>query len=67
MEKVIKITSEKAFEIIDAREPREPKGLFYTEEDGVFVGIDNTTGDAWTKEFSNLTDCLEWLRGEYEL
>jgi len=60
MEKAIKTTLEKALEIIDTR---EPKGLFYTEEDGVFVGIDNTTGDARTEDFDTVGECFIWLKG----
>lgn len=43
-------------------ETRRPIGLFYVYEDGVYVGIDNSTGHAWTEEFTNLHQCKEWLR-----
>ena len=26
-----------------------------------YVAIDNSTGDAWTEEFDNLEQCLNWL------
>ena len=42
----------------------EPLGLFYLEEREQFVGIDNSTGDAWTEEFADKEGCLRWLRGE---
>lgn len=48
--------------IIDTREPR---GKFWTtDESGMFVGIDNEHGEAWTEEFDNQKKCLKWLRGE---
>ena len=37
------ITSAEAETIIDTR---KPLGLFYLEENAVYVGIDNNTGDA---------------------
>lgn len=55
------VTSEEAIRIIDTREPR---GLFYTRENRKIVGIDNSTGDAWTEDFENLFDCVEWLDGK---
>lgn len=45
---------------------REQKGLFWCYDEGLFTGIDNTTGDAWTEDFNNLDDCLDWLRGRRE-
>lgn len=53
------ITSDQASLVIDTR---EPFGLFYLLDDDVYIGIDNSTGDAWTEEFSNLRQCKEWLR-----
>lgn len=52
------ITSEQASIIIDTRQPR---GLFYLLDNSVYVGIDNSTGDAWTEEFPNPRQCKEWL------
>jgi hypothetical protein len=42
----------------------EPIGLYYVQEGDVFVGIDNSNGDAWTEEFKKLIDCKRWLHGE---
>ena len=42
----------------------EPLGLFYLEEREKFVGIDNSTGDAWTEEFLDKESCLRWLSRE---
>lgn len=57
----IKEVSEKeARAIIDTREPR---GAFLCMEGDVVVGIDNGTGDAWTEEFEDRTECLKWLLG----
>jgi hypothetical protein len=41
----------------------EPIGRYYLQENGVWVGIDNSTGDAWTEEFPTKRKCLKWLRG----
>ena len=40
---------------------RKPLGLFYLQSDGIYVGIDNTTGEAWTEEFPNLRQCKRLL------
>lgn len=54
------ITPNESVEIIIAREPR---GLFWQKDEDVYVGIDNTTGEAWTEDFKTLDDCLAWLKG----
>lgn len=63
---IIKVTPEEASKII---ETREPKGLFYTiekvETKRIYVGIDNSRGDAWTEDFKSLSACKRWLN-KYE-
>lgn len=47
---------------------RRPLGLFYIEEDnGMFTGMDNTTGDAFVEEFETEEECISWLKGEIEV
>jgi hypothetical protein len=58
-ERIKKITTEQAASVI---ETREPLGLFYVLENGIYIGIDNSSGDAWTEEFSGLRKCRRWLR-----
>lgn len=60
------VNSEKALSIINNR---EPKGLFYviekdSDNQDNFIGIDNTTGDAWVEQFKTLDDCNAWLKGK---
>lgn len=45
-------------------ETREPLGKFYTFENGIYTGISNETGDAWTEDFNSREECMKWLRGE---
>lgn len=46
-------------------ETRKPQGKYWImDESRKFIGIDNSTGEAWTEEFDNLNDCLKWLKGE---
>lgn len=52
------IDSSYAKTIIDTR---QPLGLFYLLDNGVYVGIDNSTGNAWTEEFTSVYQCKEWL------
>ena len=45
-------------------EHRGPRGLFVLETGVEYIGIDNSTGDAWTEEFPDLTECMMWLAGK---
>ena len=38
-----------------------PLGLFLTRDAGVWVAVDNSTGDAWTEEFRYLLTAIRWL------
>jgi hypothetical protein len=56
-----------SYPIVDAIiDRREPLGLFWYKDGDCYVGIDNNTGDAWTEEFTNLEDCMKWLKGQSE-
>lgn len=53
-----KVSREKSLSII---ENRLPLGLFYTIDNGVYIGIDNKDSHAWTEEFKSLGSCKRWL------
>lgn len=57
-----KVTPEEATGIINSR---IPLGLFYTIEKkgcvNIYVGIDNSDGNAWTEDFKSLSSCKRWL------
>ena len=55
------VSREEAAEIIEFR---YPEGYFMVKEDGKFVGIDNSDGDAFTEEFKSKERCIRWLAGE---
>jgi len=55
---VQKITSDALRQIIDTR---QPLGLFYALADGVYTGVDNRDGNAWTEAFPDLRRCKRWL------
>lgn len=40
---------------------RKPLGLFYVLESGIYTGIDNLSGNAWTESFTDLRKCECWL------
>lgn len=46
---------------------RIPLGLFLTKEGHKWVAVDNSTGDAWTEEFSWKHQAVRWLRGKFEV
>ena len=48
-------------------ERRTPNGHFLAKEGRKWVAVDNSTGDAWTEEFSRERQAIRWLRGEFEV
>lgn len=46
-------------------ESREPRGRFYAydKDTGMYIGVDNSTGNAWVGEFGTKEYCLFWLAG----
>ena len=44
-----------------------PRGLFLAREGRRWVAVDNTTGDAWTEDFSRKRQAVRWLRGKFEI
>ena len=40
---------------------RRPRGLFLAHEGKVWVAVDNSTGHAWTEEFSSPQEAVRWL------
>ena len=43
---------------------KSPLGRYWTQKDMKYVAIDNTKGQALTKEFDDKDEMLEWLNGE---
>ena len=62
--KIQRVSSELLGRII---EHRISSGLFLTKEGLKWVAVDNTTGDAWTEEFSRKHQAIRWLRGKFEV
>lgn len=44
-----------------------PLGLFLAKDGRIWVAADNSTGDAWTEEFTRNRRAVRWLRGEFEI
>lgn len=57
------IDHQTAISIIGAR---KPLGLFVEDTGVEIIGIDNSSGDAWTEEFPDRLECLNWLLQERE-
>lgn len=57
---IVEVSKEEAHEII---ETGKPLGMFFLKDAGVYVGIDNGTGDTWTEEFKSKRKCVKWLKG----
>lgn len=64
MSKIHRVSPEQLLCVIDRR---TPLGLFLTKEGRKWVAMDNTTGDAWTEEFSRKRQAIRWLRGKFEV
>ena len=62
MREIRRVTSQQADEII---ETLKPLGLFYVcKDDGTYTAIDNSCRHAWTEDFENINDCIDYLLGE---
>ncbi len=48
-------------------EDRIPCGHFLAKEGRKWLAVDNSTGDAWTEEFSRKHQAVRWLRGKFEV
>ena len=68
---IISGTEALARQILDSEKDgkySEGKGkLFIFPYKNCTVGIDNTTGDAWTEDFSDYETCLAWLCGQFNV
>lgn len=42
-----------------------PSNKYILIEDDKFIGIDNSTNDAWTEEFNTLQDAMRWIDEYY--
>ena len=67
MEKKLKIQRVSSALLGRIIEHRISSGLFLTKEGRKWVAVDNTTGDAWTEEFSRKHQAIRWLRGKFEV
>lgn len=54
---------DKIIDSCDSRGKYEPLGLYYAydEKADVYVGCDNSSGDAWVEEFVSESECILWL------
>ena len=67
MEKKLKIQRVSSVFLGQVIDRRSPCGLFLAKEGRKWVAVDNTTGDAWTEEFSRKRQAIRWLRGKSEI
>ena len=53
-----------AFEPTDGKYKNLPKEKFllFQTKSGLFIAIDNTTGDCWTEEFKTKQEAIAWLK-----
>ena len=65
MDVIKEINAVEAFDIIYDPLNAEP-GLFLhkDKEANRYVGIDNTTHEAWVEDFTTRKKCVDWLIGE---
>ena len=61
MSEIKQINKEQAEALI---EDMKLLGKFYLEDNGVFVGFDNSTGDCFVEEFKDKDTCLAWLNND---
>lgn len=57
-----KVTISKINNVIEHMKDESLYGKYYAEEnDGTWVAVDNSTGEAWTEEFSTEENAIKWL------
>ena len=44
-------------------EKRKPLGKFFLKENRIYIGIDNTRGEAFTEEFQSIAALKLWFDG----
>lgn len=54
-------------QVLNVIDCRTPLGLFLTKEGRTWVAVDNSTGDAWTEDFTRKRQAIRWLCGEFEV
>ena len=59
-----RVPRRKIQKIIDSYQPH---GCFLAKGGSRWIAVDNSTGDAWTEDFSSKHDAIRWLRGEFEV
>ena len=67
MKKQYRIKRVRPAQLLDVIDLRAPLGLFLTKEGRTWVAVDNSTGDAWTEEFSRKRQAIRWLQGKFEV
>ena len=58
MNTINKISNKSMLSIIELR---IPIGKFYTKDGEIFVGCDNSSGDAFVEDFKTAKLCKNWL------
>ena len=71
IDRIKKITRQELDEMLEIHNnekqfPLKYKGLFIFEENGMLLGIDNTSGDLYMEDFDNLEQCVNYLNNEEE-
>lgn len=53
-----------AKQIINTRQSIGKYWLF--DFSGKYIGLDNSSGEAWMEEFDTKQECIEWLEGKFQ-
>ena len=71
MNEKIKIVSEKKLtrKLLkwQSRDGDVPRTRYLTQDEGVYIAADNSTGDFYVEEFDDLRKAIAWLDGEEEV
>lgn len=68
-EQVTKLSNQEVNDLLKSGEETgkyAPLGLFFAYDAGKYIGIDNSTGNAWVEDFNDLETCFSWLLGTEE-
>lgn len=62
-EEIYRVTCKMARDIIDGSNPERVK-VYCEDPDGYFVAVDNSSGEAFTEDFTTGEDAIEWLTSD---
>ena len=59
--KISEVTTDTINNVIENMKDENLYGKFYAQDGNTWIAVDNSTGEAWTEEFSSKENAIKWL------